>query len=186
MSALSDISIRACLGSLASSRLRVEPFVAAQVQPCSLDLTLGPVLTIPGPGQSARIKTGELPERYTHVPITDAPHPLRPGESLLGCTAEVLTIPDDLVGLLVGRSTVARLFVAVEAAGLLDAGYTGRPTLEISNHGPHTVWLDAGIQIAQLLLLRLTTPVEQPYSGRYQADQWPTPARASKEGSNDR
>lgn len=181
MSALSDISIRAQLGALASSRLRIEPFVESALQPCSIDLTLGPVLTIPGPGQNVRIKTNELPERYTHTRIDEIPYQLRPGESLLGCTAETVAIPDDLVGLLVGRSTVARLFVQVEAAGLLDAGYVGRPTLEISNHGPHTVWLDAGIQIAQLLLIRLTTPAERPYDGRYQGDLFPQPARAERE-----
>lgn len=188
MSVLSDVSLRAALGSLSSVRLRVNGLTDAAMQPASLDLTLGPIITAPVVGQRARLKTGELPERYTHTPITDEPFELRPGMSVLGATAERIEIPNDLVGLLVGRSTVARLFVQVEAAGLLDPGYRGNPTLEITNHGPHTVYLDEGVQIAQLLLLRLTTPVQRPYGSdglgsKYQGDAFPIPARARKEAA---
>lgn len=182
MSVLSDRSLRTALSSLSAVRLRVDECPDSAVQPCSLDLTLGPVITVPKPGQHARLLTNEFPQAYTHTPIDGDPFALKPGMSVLGATAERIEIPNDQVGLLLGRSTVARLFVQVEAAGLLDAGYRGNPTLEITNNGPHTVYLDAGAPIAQLVVLRLTTPAERPYGSdglgsRYQLDSFPTPAR---------
>lgn len=185
MSALSDVSLRACLGALSSVRLRVDGRSDAAIQPSSIDLTLGPVITVPRVGQPARLLTGEFPERYDHVSIEVEPFELKPGMAVLGATAEHIEIPNDLIGLLLGRSTVARLFVQVEAAGLLDAGYRGKPTLEIVNQGPHTVLLDAGAPIAQLVVLRLTTPAQRSYGSadlgsRYQLDCFPSPPRAPK------
>lgn len=182
MSVLSDISLRAALGSLSCVRLKVDGMTPDALQPSSIDLTLGPVITEPRTGQVVRFKTDEYPQVFRHARCDESPFELRPGMSVLAATAERISIPNDLVGLLLGKSTVARVFVQVEAAGLLDPGYVGNPTLEVTNHGPHTVFLDVGVPIAQLVLLRMTTPAERPYGSeslrsRYQNDHFPTPAK---------
>lgn len=182
MSVLSDLSLRAALSSLSCVRLKVDGMTPDALQPSSVDLTLGPVITVPVVGQRVRFATNEYPQRFRHERCDGEPFELKPGMSVLAATAEQVAIPNDLVGLLLGKSTVARVFVQVEAAGLLDPGYTGNPTLEITNHGPHTVFLDAGVQIAQLVMLRMTTPAERPYGSeslrsRYQGDRFPQPAK---------
>lgn len=186
MSALSDQALRT---ALADGTLIVDPIGECAVQPASIDLRLGPFLKIPRPGQEADLSCDELPERYRDVNISEHAYPLGPGESVLGATLERIELPPHLVGLLWGRSTVARLFVQVHAAGLLDPGYAGHPTLEIVNLGPFKVWLLAGNPIAQLMVLRMDASVERPYGtpglgSRYQGDKVPTPARSAIGGAS--
>ena len=179
MSVLSDLSLRTMLDC---RRLLIDALGENAIQPASVDLTLGPILLVPGPGQHVNFKEGVLPDKHRQVPIHKEPYCLKPGEAVLGATHEAVTIPDDLVGFVEGRSSIARVFMQIHAAGLLDPGYHGHPTLEIVNHGPHTIWLNAGDPICQLVLLRLTTRCERPYGSeglgsRYQGDVMPSGAR---------
>ena len=185
MSVLSDTSIRSAIDA---EHLWIRPLGDGAIQPSSVDLRLGPIVLIPTPGQIADLDDTTLPERHNPINLKVGKMPLRPGDAVLGVTMEHVTLPTHLVGLLLGRSTIARLFVQVEAAGLLDPGYAGHPTLEIMNNGPHTVWLSAGMPIAQLMLLALDAPCESPYGStslgsRYQGDLFPTPARLPREAS---
>ncbi len=89
---------------------------------------------------------------------------LHPGDFALGSTMETVWIPDDLVAHVDGRSSVGRLAVVVHAtAGLIDPGFKGQITLELSNIGRIPVRLYAGLRIAQIILQRMTSPAERPY-----------------------
>lgn len=61
---------------------------------------------------------------------------LHPGELALAVTLESVTIPDDLVGWLDGRSSLARLGLMVHVtAHRIDPGWQGRIVLEFYNSG---------------------------------------------------
>ncbi len=61
---------------------------------------------------------------------------LHPGELALGVTIERITVPDDLVGWLDGRSSLARLGLMIHiTAHTIDPGWDGRITLEFANIG---------------------------------------------------
>lgn len=94
----------------------------------------------------------------------------------LGHTKEVVEIPLDCVGMLMGVSTVARkgLFVHT-TAGWVEPGFRGTLTLEFFNASPWTFSLEAGMRIAQLALLKVDGAI--PYAGRYQDQFGPTEAR---------
>lgn len=96
---------------------------------------------------------------------------LAPGGFVLAQTLEVVTMPNDLMGLVEGRSTWARAGVGVHlTAPKIDPGFKGPITLEISNVGPATVRLEAETdQPAQLMLLTLTDPLSS--SDIYGADE---------------
>lgn len=166
MSVLSDVSIRTML---AARRLGVEPFNPEAVGPCSLDVTLGDELlalvgselldTVSGAG--ARYERQQTNGRGGW---TLYPHGL-----YLAATAERVSVPSDLVAYLHGRSTLGRYGVSVhETAGLIDPGFRGHVTLEITV--ARATVLYPGQPIGQLTFERLTTPVERPYGerGRYQ------------------
>ncbi|HMO21329.1 MAG TPA: dCTP deaminase, partial [Candidatus Melainabacteria bacterium] len=76
-------------------------------------------------------------------------------------------LPDDIVGQLTGKSSLARLGVMVHVtAGFIDAGFSTPPaqiTLEIYNVGNRPVRLHAGMAIGQMVFTR-TTPCELPYN----------------------
>jgi dCTP deaminase len=89
---------------------------------------------------------------------------LHPGDFALGSTVETVSIPNDLVAQVDGRSSVGRLAIVVHAtAGLIDPGFQGQITLELSNIGRIPVRLYPGVRIAQIVLHQLTSPAERPY-----------------------
>lgn len=61
---------------------------------------------------------------------------LHPGELALAVTYESVTLPNDLVGWLDGRSSLARLGLMVHVtAHRIDPGWKGRIVLEFFNSG---------------------------------------------------
>lgn len=84
---------------------------------------------------------------------------LRPGEFILASTVEWVELPPWLVGILMGKSTLARMGVQVEAAGYVDPGWKGRLTLEIKNLSEvNNVVLFAGMKICQIRFEQCAAP----------------------------
>jgi dCTP deaminase len=146
----------------------VTPFRPQAVGSCSVDLHLGAELW--------RLPYGQTldPERdqatvWDAVPLRqDGRWLLGARELFLGSTLEAVAIPDDLVGLLHGISSLGRLGLLIHVtAGVVDAGWPEAPlTLEIvSLGGP--IYLRPGMRIGQLTLHRLDAPAVRPYDGRY-------------------
>lgn len=96
---------------------------------------------------------------------------LHPGEFVLAQTHETVTMPSDLVGLVEGRSSWARVGIGIHmTAPKIDPGFSGTITLEMSNMGQMTVELVAEEDApAQLILLKLATPLEE--ADLYGADE---------------
>lgn len=84
---------------------------------------------------------------------------LKPGEFVLARTHEIVTMPNDLVGLVEGRSSWARIGVTIHiTAPKIDPGFKGSITLEMANFGRIPVVLRAHKdKPAQLMLLQVTT-----------------------------
>jgi dCTP deaminase len=193
---LSDRDIRA---RLAAGDLKIDPILdePVQIQPASVDLRLSAEFIVYKPGEIACLdprrpeSLGVATERI--VVVEGEAFTLHPGDFVLGSTVEVVAIPDDLVGQVDGRSSVGRLAVVVHAtAGLIDPGFQGQITLELSNIGRIPVRLYPGVRIAQIVLHQMTSPAERPYGrdrgssyyaqsgpqiSRLRLDELPDPAR---------
>jgi dCTP deaminase len=95
---------------------------------------------------------------------------------------ERVEIPPDLIAHVQGRSSIGRLAVVVHAtAGIVDPGYRGQITLELSNLGTAPVALKPGTRISQLIFTELTRPAERPYGSergsKYQDQSGPQASR---------
>lgn len=172
---LADVDLRDVLSQI------LETYTDAFLGPNSVDVTLDDSLYVPMPltaGQTfdlRRHRQRDLLRRVT------GEFTLAPGGFALASTRERVTMPDDLVGLVVGKSTIARAGLQVEAAGLIDSGFEGHITLELVNLSPWRVVLFPGMRIAQLTLWRTSQPVERPYgstglTSHYQGQAGATPA----------
>ena len=99
---------------------------------------------------------------------------------MLGQTLEWVELPDDLVGLLKGKSSLGRLGLLIHStAGYVDPGWKGNLTLELSNVANLPIALYRGMKIGQISFYRMTSPVERPYGSRelgskYQGQSTPT------------
>lgn len=108
---------------------------------------------------------------------------LLPGWFALGSTIETVTVPEDLVANLMGKSSLGRQGLIVHAtAGWCDPGFRGRITLELNNISPYPLKLHVGQYIAQLAFTQLTSRVIVPYGekklrSRYQGQDTVTAAR---------
>ncbi|MBM96100.1 MAG: dCTP deaminase [Oceanospirillaceae bacterium] len=95
---------------------------------------------------------------------------IHPGELVLGATYESVMIPDDLVGWLDGRSSLARLGLVVHlTAGRIDPGWHGQIVLEFYNNGKLPLALRPGMSICALSFEVLSSPAQRPYNKRQNA-----------------
>ncbi len=152
-----------------------------QIQPASVDMRLSNEFLVFNPPKMPVIRPSELEmaEYVDEVYVEDDDEfILHPGEFVLGQTKEWVEVPDDLLGEVEGRSSIGRLAIIVHAtAGIIDPGYNGRITLELSNLGKAPVALKPGMRIAQIVFSQLLSPAEKPYGeergSKYQGQEKP-------------
>ena len=158
------------LRRLEQGDLVVEPLadVDLQVQPASVDLRLGRTFlefqhaNIPCIHPTSEREVDEYVEE-TVVEEGDE-FILHPGDFVLGTTRECVEIPDDLLAHVQGRSSMGRLAIVIHAtAGIVDPGYRGQITLELSNLGTAPVALTPGMRISQVIFTELKNRAERPY-----------------------
>jgi len=164
---LSDADI---LRRLEDGDLVVEPLddPDIQIQPASVDLRLGREFLEFQRTNISCIHPNSEEEVSEYVDETYFEEGdefiLHPGDFILGTTYESVTIPDDLIAHVQGRSSLGRLAIVIHAtAGVVDPGYRGQITLELSNLGTAPVALTPGMRISQLILTELKTPADRPY-----------------------
>lgn len=181
---LSDRSIRE---ALAAGTISIEPLGEGCIQPSSVDLHVDKYFRLFRNHTSRVIDVREDQEDLTElVDIGDVdPLILHPGEFLLGSTLEKITLPNDLVARLEGKSSLGRLGLLIHStAGFVDAGWDGHLTLELSNVANLPITIYAGMKIGQISFLQMTTAADKPYGSdglksKYQGQWGPTPSRYS-------
>ena len=95
---------------------------------------------------------------------------IHPGELILGATMESVSIPDNLVGWLDGRSSLARLGLMVHVtAGRIDPGWEGQIVLEFYNNGKLPLALRPEMIICAMSFETLSSPAARPYNKRENA-----------------
>lgn len=101
---------------------------------------------------------------------------LLPEQFFLGSTIERFHLPRDILAIVHDKSSLARRGLSVFNT-VIESGWRGWLTLELSNRGSDIINLPAGSAIAQIVFHRLDEPTEQPYRGRYQnQEDMPVPA----------
>ena len=160
----------AILRELEMGRLRIDPLERDQIGPASIDLTLGDEIRVLEPGGAAIPISDDADFRqHTTAHRLDAPYVLPPGGTIHGITAERITLPEDLCGFLEGRSRYARLGLMIHVtSAFVQPGVSNRQVLEMSNLAGHSLAIQAGVRLCQIVLMR--TEGRARYTGRF-ADQ---------------
>lgn len=92
---------------------------------------------------------------------------LAPGEMVLARTAERFCVPPDCAGAIEGRSSYARLGLAVHASGgFINPGWEGHMPLTLVNHSSASLRLPRLSPVCQLMLVPLSRPPSQDYRAR--------------------
>lgn len=159
----------------------VEPFNERNLSPASIDLTLADDF-IDEDGIRTRLEDGLNAFN------------ILPGEFWLMSTKETINVPQDMVAVVKGKSSLARMGLMVECAGFVDPSFSGQITLEVKNLNQERVLsLKPGMKICQIVFMKLDNPANQPYSEEsghhYQGQQGATKAwndnELGKESNNE-
>jgi dCTP deaminase len=149
----------------------IDPYSVNQLNPNSYNYRLGPTLR--------RLTSVEIDlmeeDEYEELTIPDNGVTLLPGECYLGSTLERFG-SNYFASLVTGRSSVGRKFVTNHiTAGLVDVGFFGQITLEITVQRPTRVYSE--VLFGQIFWFSVFgDPIPQ-YSGKYQSQQGPTTSR---------
>lgn len=179
---LSDRSIRE---AIENGRIGIEPYEESMVQPSSVDLRIGSYFRVFRNNRRRCIDVREPAEGLTELLEAGPEDPfiLHPGEFVLGATLETVTLGDDLVARLEGKSSLGRLGLLIHStAGFIDPGFSGTITLELSNVATLPITLYPGMSIGQISFLQMTTPADNPYgsdrlASKYKGQQEPTESK---------
>nr|MBP7114639.1 dCTP deaminase [Candidatus Peribacteraceae bacterium] len=185
---LSDRDIKK---AIESGRVKIESNQSelfSHIHASSMDLRLGNVFKVYEHSKYAVLdpknpKTFAQNMRIITIPDGE-PFIVQPGEFILGVTQEKITVPDDLVVRVEGRSSLGRLGIIVHStAGFVDPGFIGTITLEISNLNRLPVALYPGMRVCQLAFEMMSSPAETPYNmkphSKYQNQVLPEESRLS-------
>lgn len=151
-------------------KITIDPFNIKQLNPNSYNYTLNPKLL----RLTDKVLDLKKPDKYEEVQIDKDGYVLNPGECYLGATNEIFG-SDVYASLVTGRSSVGRKFVTNHVtAGLIDQGFFGSITLEITVVKPTIVYPD--IEFGQIFWYKtLGKPLL--YTGKYQEQRNPTLSR---------
>lgn len=186
------LSDRDIVGALKSGRIRIDPLpdLESQLGSISVDFRLGSTFMMFEHSRYSHIdprKSESIGDamRTIEVPEGD-PFIMQPGDFALASTIETLELPDDLLGRLEGRSSIARLGITVHStAALFEPGWVGTATMELSNLGRMAVALHPGMRVCAFSFEPVSSPVMTPYRlkphAKYVGQQHPKASLLSEE-----
>ena len=179
------LSDRTILSEIEAGRIVVDPFDASLVQPSSVDVRVDRRFRVFHNARYPYIDVRKPMDDLTEQVEVHGGEPfiLHPGEFVLGQTLERVTLPNDLVARLEGKSSLGRLGLLIHStAGFVDSGFSGNLTLELSNVANLPITIYEGMPIGQISFMRMDGPVDRPYGSattksKYQGQAEPTPSR---------
>lgn len=160
---LSDTDIKKALND---GKIKIDPLFPNSLQPASVDVHLGSDFLVFKTDQHVCIDPkNPLDDMMEETIINDQKQfILHPGQFALGMTYETVSVPNDLVLQLNGKSSLGRIGLIVHAtAGYVDPGNTLKITLEFHNLANLPVKLYYKMPIAQVAFVKLSSEAEVPY-----------------------
>jgi dCTP deaminase len=160
---------------------------------CSVELHIDSVIFVPKKDLKVHLdlsRPGDFSDtvesvfRKSKIPTTG--YNLEPGEFILAQTKEKVGFPikhgqQQLAGRIEGRSSFARTGLFVHfTAPTLHANWTGNVTLELLNHGPHSLTLHPNLPICQLIVETVEGHVIPKQNSKFNNQNTPSGSNGNK------
>ena len=164
-----------------TKKIIIEPFDKKFIQPAAYDLRLHTNFRIFKNSNISHIDVKKPFDVTEFVQIkNDGNFVIHPREFILASTLESISLPNNIVGVLEGRSSLGRIGLIVHAtAAFVGPGFSGHLTLEMSNISNLPIKLYPGMRIAQLGFITMTSEAKSVYgnkklASKYQGQKAPT------------
>jgi dCTP deaminase len=144
-------------------------FDKKNIRPVGIRLHLGKEILISEPNQVVDL-TSPTKLKYKEIDLTQEEFYLAPGQFILAATYETIQTSPEILTILDGRSTIARLGLTTHVTASIIDGTFGTPhtaTLEIKNVGNFTIRLKFKDPIAMMIFAELKDPVTQKLQTQY-------------------
>lgn len=152
-----------------SGRLVIKPFREDVVRENGLDLRIGAKIARMKPVDEVfDTHNDDEVARFYEVEEGDC-FVIKPREHVLLHTLEYIKLPLDLMGFVNLRSSYARIGLSIPPT-IIDANFEGELTIELIG-GEFPIKLYAGDRFIHVVFSKLSSPVERPYSGKYQGQR---------------
>ncbi len=166
------LSYQDILAAIDAKEITISPFDKSAVGPCSVDLKLGDTFLVFHHGRLFRPNDRNAILKNSEIFRIDKNESflLSPNQFVLASTLEKISISKKYAATLEGKSSIARLGIVVQAAGLVNPG-TGLKnpttlTLEIAHQANSPVELIPGMPIIQILYHSLSSESMVGYDDR--------------------
>ncbi|MFZ2149858.1 MAG: dCTP deaminase [Minisyncoccia bacterium] len=148
-------------------------FDKKNIRPVGIRIHLAKDILVPEPNQTVEISGTQSPT-YQEIDLTKEEFYLEPGGFILGATYEAIQTPANILAILDGRSTVARLGITTHITASIADGTFEAPhvvVLEIKNVGNLRIRLKYKDPVAMMVFAELKDPVTQKIQSQYGAEQ---------------
>ena len=174
---LSDREIREYISR---GELSISPLEQNNIQPASVDFTLGNSYSILENNTDGIIyPNADITAMYNKF-YTDR-FIILPHQFVLATTREYIKLPNNLTAFVEGRSSWGRLGLFIQNAGWVDPGFEGEITLELYNANNRAIELSAGMRIGQFVFAKMECDSVNPYKGKYQKQRQATGSRINRD-----
>ncbi|MES3650141.1 dCTP deaminase [Staphylococcus saprophyticus] len=147
------------------NKIIIHPFVESNIEPASMDLTLGSTYLSPLIPKS-QIQYINQPIEYKKLNTKQIS--IKPKSFILATTKEYVKISENLTGFIEGKSSIGRAGLFVQNAGWVDPGFKGNITLELYNANDFSLVLYENMKICQIVFAETKTSSDNTYNGKYQ------------------
>lgn len=152
-------------------------FDKKNIRPVGIRIHLSKDILVSEPNQTVSI-TSAQDLKYREVDLTKEDFYLEPNQFILGATYESIQTPKNILAILDGRSTVARLGLTTHITASIADGTFEQPhtvVLEIKNVGNFRVKLSHKDPIAMMVFAELTHHIEKGMHSQYSDQNRVTP-----------
>jgi dCTP deaminase len=159
---LSDRDIASCMKK---GVIRVTPAPKKeQMGPASIDLTLSNEFWKPKKTvrriDISKVSFNDVMEHFKADSVE-----LNPRDMILGKTVEKIELPSNICGRLEGRSSFARLGLAIHVtSSFIQPGSRNHQILEIVNLSRQKILVKAGMRVSQVIFEELRSGTSRPYA----------------------
>jgi dCTP deaminase len=157
-----------------AGKIIIEPdFDKKNIRPVGIRIHLARHVLLPEPDQVVSLTAGQ-DLKYNEIDLTKDDFVLKPGQFVLGASYEAIQTAPDILAILDGRSTVARLGLTTHITASVIDGTFETPhvaVLEIKNVGNFKIRLSFKDPIAMMLFAELKEPVTQKIQTQYGSGQ---------------
>lgn len=154
MGVLADHEIRRAIDD---GRLVIDPLNEDNIEPASVDLTLGPEAFRASDDDKQRLSDGDVLS-------------LPAGESALVLTKEHIEVSEGLAGQIGLRSSFTRRGIDLLAGPQIDPGFQGPLHVYLINLSPSDIIIEYGEPFLTVEIQELAEAAESTYQGKYQSD----------------